>query len=123
MTKSEYKAKIEMFCKSSNYAQAKIVYDQANKNWSDACAALETFVKSQGPQARHANGLTADFVKCMPEFKRLSAQAYQAGEQCKTFNGVFTRVFAREHKAEIVAARESKAKSHSARWAELCASA
>jgi hypothetical protein len=123
MNKSEYLAKIEAFCKTSNYAQAKIVYDRANKLWSDACKELNEFIDAQGPQARHSNGLTADYVKCMPEYKRLSAQAYQAGEQCKTFNSVFTRVFAREHKADIVAAREEKAKSHSARWAEICASA
>jgi hypothetical protein len=123
MNKSEYKAQIEAFCKRSNYAQAKIVYDKANKNWSDASAALENFVKAQGPQARHANGLTADYVRDMPEYKRLSADAYHAGEQCKLFNSIFTRVFAREHKAAIVAERETKAKDHSARWAALCATA
>jgi glucan phosphorylase len=120
-SKSEYKAKIEAFCKTSNYVQAKIVYDQVNKIWSDASQALNEFVSKQGPNARHANGLTADYVKAMPEYKRLSANAYHAGEQCKMFNAIFTRVFAREHKAAIVAARESRANDHSARWAALCA--
>lgn len=119
-SKTEYKAKIEAFCKGSNYAQAKIVYDQVNALWSEACQALNAFIDAQGPNARHANGLTADYVRAMPEYKRLSANAYHAGEQCKTFNGIFTRVFAREHRAAIVAAREARAKDHSARWAALC---
>jgi hypothetical protein len=123
MNKAAYKAKCESFCKTNNYATAKLAYERFNAVWSDACQALERFVKAQGPNARHANGLTADYVKAMPEYKRLSATAYEAGEQCKIFNGVYTSVFAREHKADIVAARESRAKDHSARWAALCATA
>lgn len=123
MTKSEYKAKIEHFCKVSNYQQANAVYVQVNKLWDDAGKALNDFIDAQGPHARHANGLTADYVKCMPEYKRLSSAAYVAGEQCKTFNGVFTRVFKREHVAGIQAARQAKADDHKARWAALCATA
>lgn len=123
MNKSAYKAQCEQFCKANNYATAKLAYERFNQVWTDACDALERFVKAQGPQARHANGLTADYVRDMPEYKRLSAAAYQAGEQCKTFNGAYTKVFAREHKADIVATREARSKDHSARWAALCASA
>ena len=121
MTKTEYKARIEEFCKRSNYAQAKQVYDQVNALWAIDCEALKKFIDAQGSNARHANGLTADFVKCMPEYKRLSAKAYQSGEQCKTFNGVFTRVFKREHVADIQKAREERATDQKARWAALCA--
>jgi hypothetical protein len=121
MTKSEYKAKIEQFCARSNYAQAKTVYDQVNALWAADCRALNEFIDAQGPHARHGNGLTADYVKAMPEYKSLSAKAYQTGEQCKTFNGVFTRVFKREHSASIQAARESRATDNAARWAALCA--
>jgi hypothetical protein len=120
-SKAEYKAKIESFCKTSNYA--KIVYDQVNKQWSDACHALDAFIAAQGPHARHANGLTADFVKALPEYKRLSANAYHTGEQCKMFNGIFTQVFKKEHVASIQAAREAKRNDHSVRWAALCATA
>jgi glucan phosphorylase len=121
-TKTEYKAKIEAFCNGSNYAQAKIVYDQVNKLWSDASKALNDFVAEQGPQARHPNGLTADYVRAMPEYKRLSSNAFHAGEQAKTFNGVFTRVFKKEHCASIQAARADRAKNHAERWQALCAS-
>jgi hypothetical protein len=121
MTKSEYKAKIEAYFKRANYAQAKIAYEQINAEWSRDCAELETFVKAQGPQARHANGLTADYVRDMPEYKRLSTKAYVSGEQAKMFNGIFTRVFKREHVADIQATRQAKADDHKARWAALCA--
>jgi hypothetical protein len=113
MTKSEYKAKIEAYFKRANYAQAKIAYEKINAEWSRDCAELETFVKAQGPQARHANGLTADYVRDMPE--------YVSGEQAKMFNGIFTRVFKREHVADIQATRQAKADDHKARWAALCA--
>jgi TolB-like protein len=123
MNKAAYKAKCESFCATNNYATAKIAYERFNQVWDEACQAVERFVKEQGPRARLANGLTADYVKTMPEYKRLSAIAYQAGEECKTFNGVYTRVFAREHKAAIVASRESRAKDNGARWSALCATA
>jgi hypothetical protein len=120
-TKAAFKAKCESFCASNNYATAKLAYDRFNSAWSDASRELDEFVKRQGPNARHANGLTADYVKAMPEFKRLSARAYQMGEECKTFNGVFTRVFKREHVASIKADRETRAQSNNARWSALCA--
>jgi hypothetical protein len=123
MNKLAFKAKCESFCATNNYATAKLAYERFNAVWDNACQALERFVKMQGTNARLANGLTADYVRNMPEYKRLSAAAYQAGEECKTFNGIYTRVFAREHKAAIVSARESRAKDHSARWADICASA
>lgn len=123
MNKTAYKAKCEQFCKTNNYATAKLAYDRFNLVWNEANQALERFVRAQGPNARHANGLTADYVKCMPEYKRLSAAAYQAGEECKTFNGVFTQVFKREHVASIQAARQAKVTDNNARWAALCATA
>ncbi len=119
VTKTEYKAQIVAFCNRSSYAQANTVYVQVNKLWSDACRELNEFIDAQGPSARLPNGMTADHVKNMPEYKRRNANADATGEQCKTFNGVFTRVFAREHKAAIVSARESNAKE---RWNALFAS-
>lgn len=122
MNKTAFRAQCETFCATNNYETAKIAYERFNQEWSDASAALERFVKAQGPNARHANGLTADYVRAMPEYKRLSATAYEKGERCKTFNGVYTRVFKREHVATIHAEREARSKDHSARWAALCAS-
>ncbi len=116
VTKTEYKAQIVAFCNRSSYPQANTVYVQVNKLWSDACRELNEFIDAQGPSARLPNGLTADHVKAMPEYKRRNAYAYETGEQCKTFNGVFTRVFKREHHAAIVSAREANAK---ARWNDL----
>lgn len=121
MNKAAYKAKCETFCATNNYATAKLAYERFNQVWDDACQALERFVKAQGPNARHPNGLTADYVKAMPEYKRLRAIEYQAGEECKTFNGVFTRVFKKEYVASLRAAREDKLKNNSARWAAICA--
>src|SRR5579859_7378735 len=103
-TQTELKAQIEAMIKGKPYAHVKAeYYEPINNAWSAASDKLNAFVREQGPNARYANGLTCDRVKSMPEYRALWIACEKAGENAKLFNAVFTRVFRKEHKADIEA--------------------
>lgn len=84
--------------RQASYNAAKDAQTKLYNAWSEAGKAMDAFPRSP-------NGLTTDAARATPEWRQAKARLDSAFNAYRNFNGVFTRAYKSEIKADRTAKR------------------